>query len=204
MPPYAHDAFTAAHQALQSRWLDAVVAALAVACDPWVLALIALAAFSWLERDVPSVLKAYAPLVLALVITGAVGLAVRAIWWVPRPLGPDAPSLFREAGESLLRSSTSGGQALATAMVAAYALGVYGRRAWALLALPLAGGLVRVHAGTHWFFDVLGGWVIGAAVGALTLVVAIRIRPRGHLARLRAGRSGVRARAAGTDGPRQA
>jgi hypothetical protein len=94
MPPYAQDAFTAAHEALQSRWLDVLMTGLSVAFEPWILALIALALFSWLERDVPSVLRSFLPLLAALAVAVAGGVIAGA--------GP------------------FGGQALATSVFASY------------------------------------------------------------------------------------
>ncbi|HYG69473.1 MAG TPA: hypothetical protein VD838_17500 [Anaeromyxobacteraceae bacterium] len=148
MPPYAQDAFTAAHEALQAGWLDRLMTALSAAFEPWILALVALALFSWLERDVPSVLRSFLPFVVAL------GLAI--------------------AGGALAGRVGFGGQALATAVFASYAIATYGRRALPLLLVPLLGGLVRVHAGAHWAFDVLRGWGFGAALGVAAHLVAVR------------------------------
>jgi hypothetical protein len=152
MPPYAHDAFTAAHEALQSRWLDILMTGLSVAFEPWILALIALALFSWLERDVPSVLRSFLPLLAALAVAVAGGVVAGA--------GP------------------FGGQALGTAVFASYGVAAYGKRALPLLLVPLAGGLVRVHAGAYWGVDVVRGWGVGAALGVLAWLVAVRLWPR--------------------------
>lgn len=193
MPPYAQDAFTAAHQALQAGWLDLLMTVLTVACEPWILALLALALFSWFERDVPSVLKAFGPLVAALAVATLGMVLVRVYAGAARPLGGET-SRLHEVVAAVARAGLSGGQALGTAVFASYAILAYGRRAAPVLLLALAGGLVRVHAGAHWAFDVLGGWTLGAALGGLAWFAAVRVRPRGHLATMSARRDAARRR----------
>jgi membrane-associated phospholipid phosphatase len=43
--------------------------------------------------------------------------------------------------------------------------------------------------GAHWVTDVLGGWALGATLGALAHFLALELSPRGYLAILREGRS---------------
>ena len=62
MPPlYAQDPLGAAHAAQEARALDLPMAALTVACEPWMIVLVALALYSWLEGEVRAVLKTFAP-----------------------------------------------------------------------------------------------------------------------------------------------
>jgi len=73
MPPlFAHDPLDAVQRAAQRGWMLAPATALSVACEYWVLALVALATYAWLESDVPAALKAFLPMALAL----AVGVGV--------------------------------------------------------------------------------------------------------------------------------
>jgi membrane-associated phospholipid phosphatase len=194
MPPYAQDAFTAANQALQAGWLDLAMTGLSVVCEPWILALIALALFSWFERDVPSVLKAFGPLVAALAAATLGTFLVRVFAAAPRPLGGGEPSALHEVAAAVARAGLSGGQALATAVFASYAILAYGRRALPVVLVALAGGFVRVHAGAHWAYDVIGGWTLGAAIGGLAWFSAVQLRPRGHLAAMRTRRAEARQR----------
>ncbi len=52
---------------------------------------------------------------------------------------------------------------------------VLGRTAWFWLALGVVIGIARVFVGVHYPTDILGGMVIGAAWGAIALVVAPRL-----------------------------
>src|SRR5512140_2552180 len=67
MPPlFAHDPLDALQRGAHPGWLLAPATALSVACEHWVLGLLALALYAWLERDVPAVLRTFVPLALAL------------------------------------------------------------------------------------------------------------------------------------------
>jgi membrane-associated phospholipid phosphatase len=163
MPPlFAHDPLDAVQRAARPTWLLAVATALSVACEYWVLALLALAAYAWLERDVPAVLKAFLPLALALTVgVGLVAIGARAgviAGWGVRAV----PS----------------GHALWGATFALYTLRVYGVRLGLLAALlPVAGGVSRIVLGSNGVPSVLAGWVIGALLGALTYEIAARVAP---------------------------
>jgi membrane-associated phospholipid phosphatase len=164
MPPlYAHDPLGALQRAAPPFWLLAPATALSVACEFWVLSLVALAAYAWLERDVPSVLRVFLPLAASL----ALGIAIVAL------------------GARLGVRAVPSGHALWGATFAAYTLRVYGLRVGLIAALlPLAGGVSRIYLGSNGVPSVAAGWVIGALVGLLTFEVGVR------LARFRRRREG--------------
>ena len=59
MPPLlAQDPLDALQRSGTLGWQQVFALAVAVACEPWALAVIAVALYSWLERGVPAVLKA--------------------------------------------------------------------------------------------------------------------------------------------------
>src|SRR5512139_3255493 len=92
MPPLsAQDALSAVQRGAAWRWLDLPIALVDVASEPWVVALIALALFAWLEYEVKGVVKAFLPLGAALLAVGGVALAARALGAVPRPVGEGGP-----------------------------------------------------------------------------------------------------------------
>ena len=161
MPPlFAHDPLEAVQRASHPGWWLAPATALSVACESWVLALLALATYAWLERDVVSVLRAFVPLALALGlgigIVAACGRVGAAAGWGVRGV----PS----------------GHALWGATFAVYTLRVY-RTPWAYLAvaLPLAGGLGRIYLGSNGIPSVAAGWALGAALGVAAQMVAARL-----------------------------
>ena len=164
MPPlYAHDPLDALQRATPPVWLLAPATALSVACEFWVLALVALAAFAWLERDVPSVLRVFVPLAGSL----AVGIGIVA-------LGSRLGGL---AGWGV--RAVPSGHALWGATFAAYALRVYGARVGVVAALlPLAGGASRIYLGSNGVPSVAAGWIIGAVIGVLTFEVRARFLAR--------------------------
>lgn len=184
MPPlYAQDPLSAVERGLAWRWVDLPVALVDVASEAWVVALIALALFAWLEREVKDVLKAYLPLAVALAAAGGVALLARTMGAVPRPVGGTARELA-----PLLGQAFPTGQVGAVAAFATYALLVYGRRARAAVLLALAVATARAVSGAHWAADLAAGGVAGAVLGGLAYAAALRLFPGGHLARLRAER----------------
>jgi len=189
MPPlYAQDPFSAVHQALHARWLDLPMAAVSVATEGWVLALVALAVYSWIERDVPSVLGVFVPLALALLLGGAGAHLLRALSSAPRPVAQGGLAAWRVAPSAA---------ALATACFAAYTAAAYGRRgALALSVVPL-GALAAAHAAGGWAAGVALGWALGAALGVGAWGVALRVRPDGRLAAVRGTRRARRSKGAG-------
>ena len=188
MPPlYAQDPFSAVHQALHARWLDLPMAAVSVATEAWVLALVALALYSWIERDVPSVLGVFVPLALALATAGGAAHVLRGLSSAPRPLAE---------GVAAWRAAPSA-QALATACFATYTAAAYGRRgAWAFAVAPL-GVLAAAHAAGGWASGVALGWALGAAAGVGAWAAAVRARPDGRLAAVREARRARRRSGAG-------
>lgn len=181
MPPLsAQDALSAVQRGAAWRWLDLPVALAEVASEPWIVALIALALFAWLEHEVKGVVKSFLPLAVALVAAGGVALAARALGAVPRPVGAGGP-----AASLLLWRAFPSAKVAAVAVFAAYALLAYGRRARGVLVLAAAVAVARAFSGAHWLADLLGGAAAGAALGAAAWLGAVRLWPRGHLARLR-------------------
>jgi membrane-associated phospholipid phosphatase len=163
MPPlFAHDPLDAVQRAAHPGWWLAPATALSVACEHWVLALLALATYAWLERDVASVLKTFLPLVVALgvgigVVAACGGVGALAGWGVR-----GVPS----------------GHALWGATFAVYTVRVY-RSRWAYLAiaLPLAGGLGRIYLGSNGIPSVAAGWGVGALLGVVAFEAAARFIP---------------------------
>ncbi|MGB8933003.1 MAG: phosphatase PAP2 family protein [Anaeromyxobacteraceae bacterium] len=161
MPPlFAHDPLDAVQRATHPGWWLALATALSVACEHWVLALLALATYAWMERDVASVLRTFVPLALALgvgiVIVATFGRIGALAGWGVRGV----PS----------------GHALWGATFAAYTVMVY-RTRWAYLAiaLPLAGGLGRIYLGSNGIPSVAAGWGVGALLGAAAFEIAARL-----------------------------
>ncbi len=187
MPPlYAQDPLAAVERGAAWSWLDLPVALAEVAGEGWVVALIALALFAWLEREVKDVMKAFLPLVLALAAAGAVAAFARLVGAVPRPVGGAGWGVAPFLGRAF-----PSGQAGAVAAFAAYALLAYGWRARGALLLAVAVATARVTSGAHWAAEFAGGGFAGAALGAAAYATAVKLFPRGHLARLRAGRRSV-------------
>ncbi len=193
MPPlYAHDPLAAVERGVAWRWVDLPVALAEVAGEAWVVALIALALFAWLEREVKDVMRAFVPLALALVAAGGLALAARALGAVPRPIGGTAQGVA-----PLLARAFPTGQTAAVAVFATYGLLAYGRRARAALLLAIAVAIARGISGAHWAAELAGGGLAGVALGAVTYAAVLRLFPRGHLARLRARRRPDRTALAG-------
>ncbi len=189
MPPLYQDPLSAVPGA-EWRWLDVARALLDVSSEAWVLALITLAVYSFLERDVRGTLKSFLPLALALAAAGVLALVARAIGGVPRPLEGGGHTLG-----PLLRRAFPSHQAGAVAVFATYTALAYRRRAvWVVLAAT-AVGVGRALGGPHWAADLAGGGIAGILVGVVAYAATVRLLPGGHVARLRAGREGAAARA---------
>jgi membrane-associated phospholipid phosphatase len=182
VPPLYQDPLSA----VPGAWslADVFRALVEVACQAWAVALIAVAVYSFLERDVKGVLKAILPLAVALAAAGALSLAARALGGLPRPLaaaGQVAP---------LLRRAFPSEQAAAVAVFATYTALVYGRRALPVALAAVAVGLARALGGPHWALELGAGAIAGVAIAAAAYGAALRLHPRGHLATLRAARHG--------------
>jgi membrane-associated phospholipid phosphatase len=181
MPPLYQDPLSTVPGA-EWRWLDLARALAEVACEAWVLALIALAVYSFLERDVKAVLKAYLPLAAALALAAAVAIVARRLGGQPRPVEGTG-----HAVAPLLRRAFPTGQASAVAAFVVYTLLAYGRRARLVAGVAVAVGVARALGGAHWAADLLGGAVAGSAVAAGVYVTTLHLFPGGHLARMRGG-----------------
>jgi membrane-associated phospholipid phosphatase len=179
MPPlYAQDPLGAVHVAQEARALDLPMAALAVACEPWMLVLVALALYSWLEGEVRGVLKAFAPAAAAILVAVGISLAARASGAAPRPLEASgfAP---------LLAAAFPAPPAAGVTALVVFSFLTYGRRAFVVLAVAALCVVARVRAGAHWPADLAAGSVLGVLVASGVYAVALRLFPAGHLARLR-------------------
>lgn len=191
MPPFLANDPVAAARGAEATWVAVLAAVLQVASEGWALALVALALYSWLERDVPAVVKAFLPALGAIAAAHAVGALLQLVSGAPRPVGGPATGPL----ELLRQVGLPSGQVLAVAAFAAYSLAVYRRRALAALALALLACAAAVAAGTRWPL-VAAGAGLGALLGVAAWTAVLRAFPRGHLARLRAsgrGTEGVRA-----------
>lgn len=182
MPPlYAQDPLSAVQRGAW-RWVDLAAALADVGGQGWVLALVALALYAWLETEVKDVVRAFLPLAVALAAAAALCTLGRVLGAMPRPAG---------AGHglaSVLRVAFPPGHAASMAVLAAYSLLAYGRRARPALLLAVALAAARAVAGGHWAADLAGGLAAGATLGAIAYLAALRLFPSGHLARLRTGR----------------
>jgi membrane-associated phospholipid phosphatase len=184
MPPLFQDPLSAVAGA-QWTWVDVARALVDVSCEAWAIALIALAVYSFLERDVKSVLETVAPLALALTAAAALAAAARALGGVPRPVAGAGHALG-----PLLHRAFPSAQTAAVAAFAAYTALAYGRRALAAVLVVAAVGIARALGGPHWAAELAASGVAGAALGAIAHAVTVRLAPGGHLARLKAGRQG--------------
>jgi hypothetical protein len=183
VPPLYQDPLSAVPGAAWSL-ADLARALVEVACQAWALVLIALAVYSFLERDVKGVLKAVAPLVLALAAAGAVALVARALGGVPRPIA-GGPSLA-----PLLRRAFPTEQAMAVAVFAAWTALAYGRRAFPVVAVATIAGFARTLGAPHWAVELTAGGVAGVLIALCAYLLTLRLLPQGHVARLRAARQG--------------
>ena len=175
MPPLYQDPLSAVPGAW--RWIDLARALVEVSCEAWAIALVALAVYSFLEAEVKGVLKTFLPLALALIAAAVLALLARTVGGMPRPVGAAG-----HAVGALLRRAFPTGQASAVAVFASYTALVYGRRALALVALAAVAGLAHALAGPHWIADLVGGGVLGIAVGAAAYALTLRLAPEGHVA----------------------
>lgn len=196
MPPLlAQDPLDALQRSGPLGWQQVAALVIAVACEPWALAVIAVALYSWLERGVPAVLKAALPLAMALLAGEALAVAGRAAWSAPRLAGAGQ-------GAAPVLRLLLGGSAVALGTFVAYSLLVYGRRAAAVLGLAALAVAARIWAGPHWVADLGGGGLAGALLGAVAYLATLRFFPSGHLAGVREERRArQRGAAVGESGP---
>jgi hypothetical protein len=186
MPPlHPQDPLSALQGGDAWRWVDVPIALADVAGQGWLLALVALALYAWLEREVSDVVEVFLPLAVGLATAAGVALAARTLGAVPRPV--DAGEA--RAGAALLRTLASG-QAASVAVFAAYSLLAYGRKARPALLFALLFAVARAVAGPHWAAELAAGAALGAALAGAAFLGGILLFPRGRLARLRAERRG--------------
>jgi hypothetical protein len=189
MPPFLPQApLDALGASGAPRWVEVALAAVAVACEPWALALLGVALYSWLEREVRGVIAAAAPLGVALLAGSGLAAAAHAAWAAPRAAG---------AGEGLvpvLHGLLPGAQILALATFVAWSLLVYRWRGFPALLLAAAGVAAQAHAGPRWAPDLAAGAVGGLVLAVAAYGVTLRMVPDGHLARRRAARGSAAAR----------
>lgn len=182
MPPFLpQPPLDAAGAAGVHRFLDVALAAVAVACEPWALALVAVALYSWLEREVRGVVAAAAPLVAALLAGSGLAFVAHAAWAAPRAVGAEGLA-------PVLHDLLPGAQILALATFVTYTLLVYRWRGLPVLLLAAAGVAARVHAGPRWGPDLAGGGLVGALLAVAAYALTLRAFPRGHLAARRSPR----------------
>jgi len=186
MPPlWAQDPLAAAQRGLEWRWFDVVAAIGEGASDPWVVALLALALYSWLEQEVRDVLAVFLPLAAALAVAAGVEILARTLGGAPRLAGDG----WVDAGR-VFHAGIPGANVAVAVTVAAYSVLAYGRRAWPSLLLPLVAIGGRVGAGGANVAALAGGGLLGLLLGASAYFAAAGLLPKGHLARLKAGRRG--------------
>ncbi|HSN90707.1 MAG TPA: hypothetical protein VLS93_05725, partial [Anaeromyxobacteraceae bacterium] len=176
MPPVLpQDVFEAVHRAVQARWLDLPMAVLGALVDLWVLVLVALAFHAWMERDVPSALRAFLPVAVVLAGEALALTLLRGAWSAPRVAGEAAASSGALA--PVLRHGFPAGTVLFAATFAGHALGRY--RWGGLIALPLALAAVatRIYAGPGWAPEVLIGLPAGAVLGVAVHAGVARLGP---------------------------
>jgi hypothetical protein len=149
------------------RPLAVLATALSVAAEPWALAVLGLAAYSWLEREVRAVVEVALPLAIALAAgAGAIEL-----------LRLGAPATGAAAAEA--RHLFPGPHVLALTTFAAYSLLVYRRRALGPLGLA---ALASVGVGGRYGGGALAaGVVCGLALAGAAYAVAVRLARRGPL-----------------------
>ncbi|MFJ7156372.1 phosphatase PAP2 family protein [Streptomyces sp. NPDC101118] len=155
----AHPGFTRVNRLL-SDWV----------WDPWTMRLLAAAAVLWLLRRGDRRRALYVA-VVTLLATG-VQHALKALVGRSRPRWPDPVASAEFA-------AYPSGHAMTAAVVCGLLLWACGRPPWAvvLAAVSVLGvGFTRVYLGVHWPSDVLGGWLLGAAL--VCLAAAAYERPR--------------------------
>ncbi|MEU7551888.1 phosphatase PAP2 family protein [Streptomyces sp. NPDC044571] len=148
--------------------------------DPWTMRALAAAACGWLWRrgERERALRIAA----ATVAAAAVQQALKALVGRERPMWPDPIATAHFA-------AYPSGHAMTAAAVCGLLLWLLPRArpkrrawagaAWALAALSVLGvGFTRVYVGVHWPSDVVGGWLLGAALAASAISLPLhRHRP---------------------------
>ncbi|MBW5484718.1 phosphatase PAP2 family protein [Streptomyces bambusae] len=136
--------------------------------DPWTMRALAAAAAGWLawRGELALAVRCVAAVVAAtLVSQGVKALLERERPWWPDPV------------DSADYAAYPSGHALTAAAVFVFLLWLVprSRAAWVAAAVSVAGvGFTRLYLGVHWMSDVVGGWLLGAAVALCALAGAHR------------------------------
>ncbi len=164
------------------RPLAVLATALAVAAEPWALAVLGLAAYSWLERSVRAVAEVALPLATALALGAGVVEGAR--------IAEGAAHALSLGGlEAAAQRLFPGPHLLAIVTFAAYSLLVYRRRAvgpLGLAALASVGVAGRYGGGA-----LAAGVVCGLALAGGAYAVALRLARQGPLAARRRAATGA-------------
>jgi membrane-associated phospholipid phosphatase len=177
---YQHDPFLWLQGVLwrDAFWWDALWMAATLLCTGWGMTLIALLFVQRRTGQWRRLVHRTVPAFAALLLAGAVVQILKAIIRAPRPLSVLDPARIHVLMEPLRLHSFPSGHSASAAALATWAALRYGRSAWPLGLLALAGGLSRVYVGAHWTFDVLGGWAIGALAALAVRRVELAIERR--------------------------
>ena len=177
MPPLYQDPLSAVPGAWS--WVDLARVLVEVSCEGWVVALVALAVYSFLEAEVKGVLKVFLPLALALLAAGAVAFLARAVGGLPGrwralatrsgrscggPFRPRRSPRWRSSPPTR-RSSTAGAPSPSSPR----------RRSWAS-PTPSPARTGRQSRGRG---------DVGVALGIAAYGLTLRLAPDGHVARRR-------------------
>ena len=136
----------------------------------WLVAAAVGVVLAWRARAVASLVAA----MMATVAAGAATLALKQMVGRPRP--PARQALVDAGGWSM--PSTAAALLAAPSVVLAVLLvrRLRGAARWASVAavvtLDLALGAALVYLGAHWASDVLAGWAVGGAIGAVAAAAA--------------------------------
>jgi membrane-associated phospholipid phosphatase len=186
LTPASADPFLLVQHTFAAPWLDPVMIAVSTACEGWAIALIALVWIATLEQRRRPILRAAAPLAVALLLDGLLVQLVKRVWNVPRPLAVLGEEQVRLLVEPLRQHSMPSGHASAAAVLAVYLTLRYGARGAPALVLALVGGVARVYVGAHWGRDIAVGWLIGGALGFAAQAAVLRLETRRGAASLSA------------------